>query len=749
MRFQLSIDGTPLDLFEDEPMVLSRQLKDLQSIDKVVSDYSQSFSVPATTRNNKVFKHWYNPDVLNGFNAHTKVDASIEVDGLEVFRGVVELRNVAFEGYAPTKYEIVFYGEAKKLSTALGDKMLSDIDWSDYNHTRSVAKVTNSWSGTLLSGKILYPVVGLQDAFSYNDASGSTLPNNLGKTPGISNTDLRPSILLTEMVKHVIQEQGYTTQGGFYTDTYFDDLYVLPSAYAGKLNRVNVTPVVKATRFSQSALGTANTYKAFSQWVETKDNTNSFNFTSGVFTVPTAGDYDLRTKTNIAVLNSGASLDVTLFKNNTALTGVNTTNYLSTGSKTATYSLTSLAVGDELEVRYRSTDSGAQVKDLEFEVTSGPSTVSDLNVNMAEVMPKMKASTFIKGVMSTFNLVLVPVSETRIDVEPYQSWLEDGATKNFTQFVDISQVTHDKIEVPNSISFKHKESTDFVNQAFSKNNGRQFGALFTEPSVDFGEGAIDVKSPFTIFPQAYLKKMNNNGGFISNTNIQFYHALDGTNNPLGTELLLFYYNGLKSSNTWYFASSSKTTFPVISPFSAEPTVSGTNSLAFSLESALNGDTPTNTLFSKFWNSYISRIYSSQSRKVTLKMYLPVGEWLNLEFNDTINISGYYYKIDSIKYNLLSQEAQMVLLTYPNVNVTEIASSSGNTVTVTPAAQNDAGQTFVGTGGQSDVINNIVRVNDEASTDAPNQQNVNLVQQFTVITNSFSDQDLGGGGNDPT
>ena len=745
MRFALYIDGTNMDLFSDETIVLSRQVKDITQLDAQVSDFTQSFTIPATSRNNKVFNHWYNVDVINGFNAHKKVDARIEVDGLSVFNGIIELKNVSFSGYEPKAYEVVFYGDTKKLSTKLSDKLLEDIDWSDYNHVRSAVKITNSWSGTLLSGKILYPVLGLEKAFNYN-ANSTTLANNIAKSAtDVEVTDLRPAILLTEMVKTIIENEGYTTSGDFYTDTYFDDLYIMPSAYAGPLNRVTLTPLVTATRFQNATLGTANTYKAFSQWSETQDNTNSFNHTSGVFTVATAGDYDLRTKTNIAVLNSGATLDVTLFKNNTALTGVYTTSYSSTGSKTQTYSLIGLASGDEIEVRYRSSDSGAQVSDLEFKVTDGPDTPSDMSVNMGEVMPKVKASDFLNQVCKTFNLVLIPISDTQIDVEPLQSWLDSGTTRDYTKYVDMENIKHDKIDVPKRLSFKHSKSDDFVNKAFISNNQREFGAVSTEPSIDFGNGELKVESPFTVFPQAYLNKLNSNGAFSANSNIQIYHALDNDLNPLNTPFLMFYYCGLKSSDTWYFNTSSKTTFPIISPFSAEPCTSSSNSLAYSLESCLNGDAPTNTILEKWWLKYISRTYSTTSRKVIMKMVLPVGEWLKLELNDTINIRGYYYKIDSIKYNLLTQESQVTLMTYPDVDILDVQSSSGNDFTIGTLEAKSSGNTFVGFGGSQTTIANIIRINDTASTDAPNQQDVQLVLQNKVVVDVTEEQDLGGGG----
>jgi hypothetical protein len=62
------------------------------------------------------------------------------------------------------------------------------------------------------------------------------------------------------------------------------------------------------------------------------------------------------------------------------------------------------------------------------------------------------------------------------------------------------------------------------------------------------------------------------------------------------------------------------------------------------------------------------MYSTQSRLVKMTGIVPVGEWLNFALNDTIAISGNYYKVQSVKYDMLTEVANLELITYPDVDI---------------------------------------------------------------------------------
>jgi len=68
-NIQLYIEGTRMDMFKDESITLNESIKQIQEIDKVFLAYSQTFNLPASKTNNKIFKHYYKFDIVNGFGA--------------------------------------------------------------------------------------------------------------------------------------------------------------------------------------------------------------------------------------------------------------------------------------------------------------------------------------------------------------------------------------------------------------------------------------------------------------------------------------------------------------------------------------------------------------------------------------------------------------------------------------------------------------------------------------------------------
>ncbi len=67
---QLYIEGerdsgnySEVELFDDESINLSLSVQNIQDISKVFTDFSQSFTVPASSINNAIFKHFYENDV--------------------------------------------------------------------------------------------------------------------------------------------------------------------------------------------------------------------------------------------------------------------------------------------------------------------------------------------------------------------------------------------------------------------------------------------------------------------------------------------------------------------------------------------------------------------------------------------------------------------------------------------------------------------------------------------------------------
>jgi len=74
-------DFVRVDLMEEELISLTQVIQDVSDIDKLFTDYSRTFNLPASKTNNKIFKHWYNPD-LEGFDANVFCESRIELNHL-------------------------------------------------------------------------------------------------------------------------------------------------------------------------------------------------------------------------------------------------------------------------------------------------------------------------------------------------------------------------------------------------------------------------------------------------------------------------------------------------------------------------------------------------------------------------------------------------------------------------------------------------------------------------------------------
>ena len=77
---QVYIEGQRLDLFDDEQINVTSIQQDAQDISKVFTDFSQSFSVPASATNNAIFQHFYQNDVDSTLDFNLRRNANIEID---------------------------------------------------------------------------------------------------------------------------------------------------------------------------------------------------------------------------------------------------------------------------------------------------------------------------------------------------------------------------------------------------------------------------------------------------------------------------------------------------------------------------------------------------------------------------------------------------------------------------------------------------------------------------------------------
>lgn len=741
IRFSLQIDGTPVDLFNDESIPLTRQLKDLMNLSTVWTDYTKDFQIPASETNNAIFANWFDENLVMGaWNPNLGKDGTIFIHGLPVFEGRVELIGCKFKDGLPQLYNIIFYGTTKKILDKWGETLMNEVDWSAYDHTASYSNILSSWDGTLLSGDILWTIADYNQGWRYSKMTG--VNGNIRDARGVEIDDLRPSIRLRAMLTTVFESINYTLSGSFLTRPEMDDLYMLPMQTAGPLyDPEYVLPgtfeaSVNPFTYTKKTFATTNYIKIIFPATISNPSGN-YNSTTGVYTANRAGNYTFRvgvevnfisvlnTMINFAWMVNGRVVQVNAFQNNTV-------------GASPVFLNVALKTGDQVTFGYSTFSDVTCPAIIYFSCTTAPQGIKGNTVDMGDTMPQKPIKDFVNGVLQAFNCILVPTGEGEIEIHNLQDWFALGTTKNWTQWIDTKDIQHDKIPIPRQISFTHQESTCLANAYYKQINQREFGSSKFVPVIDYPTDEFSIETPFHVIAPQAMNEVNANGQFVRKTELNIPVFMDQDAKAVQQDYTLFYYGGKQSiSDPYYFDNNIQYVLPLMTPYSDYPTLSASYSNAFGLELSLRGDAPVNTMYLMYWNEYLSRMYSTQSRVVKMTAILPVGEWLNLQLNDTIAISSNYYKLQSIQYDMLTEQANLELVTYPDVDILTFT-TTGQKPDFTNPTETVFGQTYLKDYSVAKGIMNSYKFNGQDYLDTNqdidyNQNNVfSLVQQVNNV-----------------
>ena len=107
---QLFIENERVDLYKDESVSITQSMKNVKDISKIFTEFTKTFTIPATKTNNRIFKHYYNFDIVNGYDARLKKNARLEINNLPFKKGKIKLEGVDLKNEKASNYRITFFG---------------------------------------------------------------------------------------------------------------------------------------------------------------------------------------------------------------------------------------------------------------------------------------------------------------------------------------------------------------------------------------------------------------------------------------------------------------------------------------------------------------------------------------------------------------------------------------------------------------------------------------------------------------
>jgi hypothetical protein len=276
---------------------------------------------------------------------------------------------------------------------------------------------------------------------------------------------------------------------------------------------------------------------------------------------------------------------------------------------------------------------------------------------------------FFKGIVDTFNLVVIPNGDNSLLIERWDTYFNSGQRLDWSQKLDISQDYI--IEPTNSLTkeyiLKYKDSTDRYSLINQQDRNQQFGTYRNISNLAYHSGTKVIESPFQPLPISTFDGATESNILVPHIYTWNFGATGDTAQytPLGSEIVLGFYNGLLTSSitgttTPYYilsanTSISHTTYPAISHLSSyEYSPSTFSDLNFGnqydywqpMNDTYVGFT-TNSVFTNFWSSRVEQLYDSGVKLFTGVFKLTPTEINNLSFNDKVYFLNAWWRLLSM------------------------------------------------------------------------------------------------------
>ena len=670
-----------VELFADEKISVTSSIQNINDIGKTYTDFSQTFTVPATKNNNKIFKHWYENSLDTQFSTLIKADAYIELDTIPFRSGKIQLESCDIKENNVQSYSITFIGNLGNLKDKFAGKFLKDLPTADYDILYTADIVKEKVVSTATSSDVMFPLISSNRYWNY----GATGSNDITIISNpIRYNELFPAVRLKTVFNIIEDEFDVNLQGTienpsvFLTDERFTNAYLYlknAETFVFKSSSNLITWDAKTTPPNYYNINLSNetwqsTYTAKgSEYIEFINQSISISVTATVSGLP----YDIILYKNGVELISQSFVSVT----SPVLTGL-AGSYINqnTGFNTFdTYSISIVAnasITFDAELILETTflegyepdfpyyPIYAVITDTATKTTNQTTPAAKLPIN--SYFPEIKIEDFFAGVLKMFNLTCFSSDGINYTIDTLESYYNLGGIIDLTKYVKTDSINLNRVKTYKKINFLYEKSESLVNVGFNSNAGIEYGSLYYEniPKTDGEEYSI--KLPFEDLNFNNLKDK-----------LQVGYALksDGITKYIPKPIILYDYNPeiltSLTGTTFYFSNAltgNGTSHTSYKAFGQELLTDGiTYSLNFpEQQSTLTNEVVVNSLYQTYYSNYISNIFNYRARLIKVSAVLPISVLTSLKLNNRVIIRDKRYIINSFTTDLTTGEASFELLT---------------------------------------------------------------------------------------
>ena len=699
---EIYINGVEVDQFNDEGITIKKSVKSFKDVKKLFTDFSKSFSIPTSKKNNKLFKHVYRVDT-NAVEARVLIPAVLKLNGVDFKSGNVSVEGTQFKDGKPYAYKIRFYGKLTELNKLIGQDELTDLDFSSLEITSP--NFSSLFSSQIASDAIKFPLICRDGRYiahtsdhDFAQTEGLTKTKNIAYSTssraagyyGLVDNDMIGALRVKEILDAMESKYGITIDGAMRAD-YVEDLHLV-------LQKTDQTTIEG---------GTAATEYNFSNLSGTVNSESTLTSTSLTVNFPESEpDLGYYGKVRFKLTTTAPNFEGEMYLNGNLSRTVTTSNSYSTyrtvdygdivtfkvsTANTATFTLDAEFV--EVEVEVDPVEGGAEEFEISHSISGSVSAVAGGTgaYNVSANLPEMKVSDFLADMFKRFNIVAQVEDDLTINTYHYDYYINQGNEYNISEYVDISSYNINRPNYYSGVKFTGAEKKTILEHAFSKVNARKFGELKYLPQSDGNviDGSIytvDLKSH--IMPIEQLTDLKD--ALFSGFNVMLLTDKDGTE-----QICKPIFTYLKRRDSGYSVGydngssvSSKSTFWMVNlSYNGNEVnpLSGVVGNYFGAERDEIGDNNDQGLglYNLLWRNTIGLTFDENKRRASYTAYLPLRLVKDIEPNDKLIIHNNTHLIESIETNYLTGETKLELIL-----ITEADSDTFETQTV----QNTLGRT---------------------------------------------------------
>ena len=665
-----------IEMFRDETITITESIKNAKDIAKVFTTFTRQFTVPASKTNNKLFSHYYNYDVTNGFDARLKRNARIEVNYLPYKLGKLKLEGVDMRSNKPFAYRVTFYGSIVELKDILGEDKLYMLNALNFSKPYSEEAIKSALRNQADADGCLIPLITHSQRLYYDSLNPSEQSGNLhydGVTKqGLKYDQLKYAIKLRKIID-AIETQYSEIQ--FASDSFFKD---------------DNSEINKLYMWCHRKSGAVEISPGDMVQVEFPDEEidfGSFYTLNNKFYVDTPYFVDI--EIDFSPSQNDVPYNIIVHKNGEALYRVDNRTGYTTIDVTSETSYVAAPNNDYFEVYIETYEKDIDFNfiqwDVQYRQDADPQSPIEIDQIQSDLLtydagyvfdigknlPEQTVLEFLSSLFKMFNLVAYAQEDGYIQVVPLDDYYTNDI-HDISRYIDVTKSNVDSALVHKEIFLKYKDTeTILAKQHLKDLSDVEWGGVEYTQTGNL-DGSIYKIEPS--FHHAKYEKLLDLSDTSNDTGVQYGYFVDENEGSyLGDPLIMYvgYFSPYKdvsflgrdsvTSLTRYGYINMPSNTEVINDETSE-------SIHFSQEfSEFTTELVEDSLFQRYYRNYIQNIFNPTTRIVKVNAILPVSMIISIKPSDVIVINNRQYRINSMVIGLKDGRAQLELLNGYNLD----------------------------------------------------------------------------------